>query len=655
MNKYLFNQIIEYIPINIKIKLNLFKYSKLFQKKFDIDLNDYKYEYFKLIFYAIYNNIFKSKRELNIEIISKKKLYEELENELKENNLSINELIDIHQKYFEKNKTKPKNIYLKLPFSIDYYDIYNPFTYIFFDFYDINLRIPLSSIKKYNLLEDYISFFINKKCEQLFIEFEKIDDIKILKKINLDFSKLRKLTVKEKEKDDYEECELDDFSSFKNKRKMDFKLNDFYSKIFSIFKTSYNLEYLYFDPYSYECGLEQCNPSVLKPLNNLKNLTYIQFGYINLSEPFTIMLPNLEKVSFHSCKNIYLCPKISTKNMGYLKLEYYKMELNYKYKFDNLEELYFRNLKHQSLTNINYIDYTSLKKLKSLETINVDLIINILKYTSIEKIEFDNDFSILFYGKPKLTLEDEIKIYESILYNKTLKEIKLFFYKISNEDLKKYENVICNNTLNKIVFINKKNNFDYTYFLKKFTCLKEIEINNYGDIYEVYLKESKENKKNEYIKLKNDKTIIIEQITIYSNLDLILSFSFSKIKSIDLKGEFNMDSFSLFKDICNDIFYSLEYLSIETLRNKTIFNNLVNNLKNCKNLKQLIIPIDEITNIKQFDKKTIYELVNKFLSLKIRYLRLCNSRFYNPEKLNDLFPNKIPKEYKYLIPNFDYN
>ena len=74
MNKYLFNQIIEYIPINIKIKLNLFKYSKLFQKKFDIDLNDYKYEYFKLIFYTIYNNIFKSKRELNIEIISKKKL-----------------------------------------------------------------------------------------------------------------------------------------------------------------------------------------------------------------------------------------------------------------------------------------------------------------------------------------------------------------------------------------------------------------------------------------------------------------------------------------------------------------------------------------------------------------------------------------------------
>ena len=50
MNKYLINHIIEYASNDqFKFKLNLLNYSKLFQKQLDIDLNDYKYNYFEKI------------------------------------------------------------------------------------------------------------------------------------------------------------------------------------------------------------------------------------------------------------------------------------------------------------------------------------------------------------------------------------------------------------------------------------------------------------------------------------------------------------------------------------------------------------------------------------------------------------------------------
>jgi len=97
INIYLINSMIDYASSNqFKFKLNLFKYSKLFQKKLDIDLNDYKYNYFDrfgIIFSYSRLNSFE-------EVINNKKiLYEEVENFLKKiKNISIDELIDIYKK-----------------------------------------------------------------------------------------------------------------------------------------------------------------------------------------------------------------------------------------------------------------------------------------------------------------------------------------------------------------------------------------------------------------------------------------------------------------------------------------------------------------------------------------------------------------------------
>ena len=92
--------------------------------------------------------------------------------------------------------------------------------------------------------------------------------------------------------------------------------------------------------------------------------------------------------------------------------------------------------------------------------------------------------------------------------------------------------------------------------------------------------------------MKNDENIIIDDIGICGGIDLSLSFSFSKIKILYLSGNFNKESFSMFNDSCNDKFDWFEELSILIFKNKILFDNIVNNIKNCKNIKKLEIPIE---------------------------------------------------------------
>ena len=618
INIYLINSMIDYASSNqFKFKLNLFKYSKLFQKKFDIGLNDYKYNYFDQFHIVFSYSRFNSIEEV---IKNKKILYEEVENSLKRKNISIDELIDIYKKYFEKNKTKQKKDDLDAinnkEINYDkYYDIYSPFSEILFNYYDYPLKIHLHLIKQYNLFEDYISFLKNKKSTNIFVELEKFEEIQILREIELDVSKLRKLKILLKKID------TNPFSSDNEEESTSINgisKDDFLSEIFSYFKTSIYLESFIFLNEIYDLDLDNCNPYSLKSLNNLKNLTSLQINDIRLSKPFTIILPNLQKVSLKSCENIFLDPEKSTKNIRYIELNDYYSEYNSIYIFENLEKLILDN----SIINI---DYNSLKKLKSLELTlskeNIDFFINILKYLQIEEFVIKHNYS----RKACLSLEDEIKIFESILHNKTLKKIELFFYKISNKELKKYENDICNYQINTIIFSSEVINFEYKYLLKKFPNLKKFAACNVIDSVLGNPFFSLEDH-SDFIKLKNDENIIIEDIYIhqgYQGKAQILSFSFSKIKILFISGYFNKESFSLFNDTCNDKFDSLEDLTIDGIKDKIIFDNIINNINNCKNLKKLSMPINYSLK-RQFDEKTLKKLSDKFFSMKINtFFGIC--------------------------------
>ena len=692
MNTYLFNNIFEYIPLKIPLKylvnnnnifdyfesitlnefkLKLFKYSKLFQKKFDIDLNDYKYQ-------SLSNKLdILNFRKITIEEETLKKMVEDRNflcndieyylKKVKKIDLSMSEIIDIIKKHFEKNKKAEKKI--ELNYILDkYYDIYSPFADIFFNYYDIDLRIPLSLIKKYNLIDDYISFFKNKKCDKLYIEFQEIKEIKILRKIGVDFSILKTFSIhqkngsfsKKEEDEDISNSEKDNFHSEKNIINLEKKIFSFssdsdseeeisninnkdqkyfdFDEIFSILKNSKNLESLTFKLYFYKP--EDSYTNFFEPLNNLNNLTYIKFSGIILNNPFIISLTNLQNVYFTSCEYLNLDPEKTTKNIKYLELYWTDMFSDSKCKFDNLKTLV------ESNSSIN-IDYNSLKNLKSLETNNVDVIINTLKYSSVEEMVINNDVDDDNSEKEGyFTLEEEMNIFESILKNKTLKKIKLSFYKITNEELKKCKK--CTNLLNELTFYNKKNNFDYTYFLNKFSGVKKLKIdNNYS---ERFFSELQENQKDKCIEVKNDENIFIEHIVINAISNITISFSFSKIKILELYGELKYESFSLINESCADIFSSLESLNIFPLKNMPSYNNLAKNIKHCKNLKKLYIPIHEELLI-EFNQNSILELANKFLTLKLSYLILTNYnpyRVYTIEELKKLFPNKLLPDIIYI-------
>ena len=62
----------------------------------------------------------------------------------------------------------------------EYFDIYSPLSEVLYNCYNLYLRIPLYSIKKYNLLNDYISFMKNKQCKELLVHFYEREEIKLL-------------------------------------------------------------------------------------------------------------------------------------------------------------------------------------------------------------------------------------------------------------------------------------------------------------------------------------------------------------------------------------------------------------------------------------------------------------------------------------------
>ena len=260
-----------------------------------------------------------------------------------------------------------------------------------------------------------------------------------------------------------------------------------------------NLETLCLN-FSYLNNLKIDN-DVFNSLNNLKSLEHIEFIYLQFSKPFKIILPNLKTINFHNCKNIVF-DENSTKNIKYLELNKTDIQFGIKYKFDNLEVLNINK------SNID-IDFISLTKIKSLKSSKIEIIENIINYSSLEK------FSNLYMSQ--LSFKEEQKLIEIILMNKTLKKIEIELNENSNKELSEY---LINNQINKLKLKINKDNYDIINFLKRFINIKELTIFYYSD------------NKDTFTEIKNDENIIIDKINIYSNLNTIISFSFSNIKKI---------------------------------------------------------------------------------------------------------------------------
>ena len=205
---YILKNILNYIK-NEEFKFILFSYSKLYQKILDIklikykeiylqkmfDINDYLHHEFYGVLYKKYNN-FLIENKLNI------KEFENIIYEVKNN---------------EEEKTIKDDYEIKINIDSPLFDILSK-TKNFSNNYTI--YISQNEIDKYEKKDEYINFFnkLNKsniKYASIYYMFNDKKNINNLKEFNIDFNKIKRMTlIFQKEKCENEDDEDEDISEF---------------------------------------------------------------------------------------------------------------------------------------------------------------------------------------------------------------------------------------------------------------------------------------------------------------------------------------------------------------------------------------------------------------------------------------------------------
>ena len=622
-SKFIFSNIFEFIQRDSeKFKLKLVNHNKTLQKILEIDLIDYQKFFLeqKSIFYDEYPLI-----NFDVNNFNKNFLYKKVDDDLKKYNLKINDVKNIFEKYNKKYFKKEKNNKIFILYDdIKIYDIYSPFIDIIIPFKnDIFINLPLNHIKKYNLINDYKTFFeknINY-ISLLNISVDEVEQIKLLKELNINSFLIKCIFIEFKKEKNINENE-------ENNVNLDKKNNDnnnLLSQLFEFLIKQKNLNSLSLNLNKFECDYK-INNNIFAPLNNLQSLKYLNLININLSDKFIIKLEQLEILKLYDCNNIYLDNNVSTKNIKYLNLNNLNENIysNDNYNFPNLEELIIYH------SNIN-LNYESLIKLNKLVFEKITILENIVKYSPIEEIKQCGNF----FDKE----EDEIKLINIILNKETLKTVNIQLKNTSNEKLKEIKK-----TNKKITCMNFKLNsyeFDIQYFIKLFPNLKELNLDTFSLSAE-----------DQCVKLENDENIKLDTISIsVISCDKSIYFSFKNIKNILLLDiDFiNIDILPLFNDECNINFDLLERLYIRCLGGYSYIEtlqNLYNNLDKCKNLEELSIEL--ITDIdKEFYLKFIEKMLSKKFKLFLIFIdnEILSDDFYTIKELNDLFPNIKINEY----------
>ena len=244
-------------------------------QKIEFDLDTYLYIdpfYFKKDYLTNeYNEFFKSKK-LNKEIIEKI-IYDIFENKT---------IKDIDEEDVDKIKENQKLINIDSPlFNI--FSKSKNFSKIF------TIHISQKIIDKYNLKEDYIKFFdnLNKmdiKYASIFYILKDMNKINYLKEFNINFNKIKRLTIK-----------------FENYYAIQNEIENFFETFFSFDNIENNLIYLYIKFINYEI-----NNELFAKINNFKLLKFLYLVNFNFKRDLLLYLNNLKLITIISCKNIQI-------------------------------------------------------------------------------------------------------------------------------------------------------------------------------------------------------------------------------------------------------------------------------------------------------------------------------------------------------------
>ena len=192
-SKYLLQLIFSFIKIK-NFKLELFKYSKEYQKKLDIRKINY------INAYLSNSNInfepyFTFKKEFNA-IEDKDILKKGLDNYLKKLNIDFDSIEEYAINSYE---NEDNNNQIKI-------DIFSPFFDSLFKkkyYKNFEIKIPMDKIEKFNLQKDYISIIekvnksgLDKNYPGIYFKYKNPNDIDFIKDLKLNFKLIKKLKLK---------------------------------------------------------------------------------------------------------------------------------------------------------------------------------------------------------------------------------------------------------------------------------------------------------------------------------------------------------------------------------------------------------------------------------------------------------------------------
>ena len=620
-SKHIFNQIFDFIKDD-NFKLNFLKYSKYFQKIFDINIFNYQNAYFKKSNFYLAD--FLNNKSEKIEEFDKDFLQKKLDKFLiKHPQLSISDINKYAKEFIplyakkEQKENNEQGINYEKSYN-NYIDIYSPFFELisknefFGNIFTIN--IPTDLIVKKSLENIYITIFDdleknNINYYSLKISLNDIKDLDVLNKFKIKFNQLNKIIFDILEK------------------KPIINYNTFLDKIFSFFSKENTLKYL-----NLEIPNESQNiidNTIISKINNFQHLEHLLLKNFIIQNPFILDLPKLKYLNIDTCENI-----------GFAENSLQNIEKIY---INNTEIIKAENaalIKLPKATDISIMDegdfiYNTIFDFSSFQNVK-NLVCNKHDFPSLTNFSLEK-LTVSFYNEEDKEMEKQM--IEKILL---MKELKILICCLS---------AYVNDALNEIKGENPS--VEQIKIIKENICEEHV-INNFINLfpnaYDLNL-----NAINSSFDLENLCLIINEdskskiksfQISIDINNFVLLNCApYEELTNV----EFNIRediialkrAFPIFKKECNVIFKSLVSFKF-TIRelNLNRLQRLYNNLDKMPNLESFTLKC--VTN--NIPDDYYQKIIEKLLKMNLKRIELNIKKepyeediYYSKDELLSMF------------------
>ena len=644
-SKYIINKIFDFIKSR-NFKLKIINHTKSLQSKLNITLYDYQYAYINKYNFE-YDNYFHKYINRYINCFDKDSLNQNFQEDLKKCKVDINVFKKIEVDHFIQNENKlilkeGGDIIYEMPEKI--IEIYSPLLDLiseteFFEKF-CSILISIDIIQKYDLKNDYSSLF-NKLNESninyasLTINNKENYDVGILKQLNINFCKIKRLTS------EYEDDENAEKSNSNN-------YDIFYNTLFSSFNVKNNLIYLKLKRRNKHYN--KFNIKYINNLNDFKSLKVLILYEFDFNETFHLDLCNLEKLYMYFCTNI----KISENTCLNLKDLYLDncLILNNKSSL-NFPKLKTCILKGYAYKDYNIIDFSKLINLEYFEGTKRYFLL--LEKCKLEKIKLNYDENNSY--------ELEKNVIKKLIEIKTLKSVNIELEYINDDDMTQIQGE--NNSLKdlKIIWIKRDKDCIIYNLQNKFPNLNSLDF--HIEFTELMYDDGK-NCITPTLDIKENINSKIDKFKLFIyNYNKSIKFYCQSFENlIEVKLQFSSDIkdldkfFPLLNVNCPIVFKSLKVFSLiiqNNISNPLI--NLYNNINNncVPNLKELSLQCDNL-----IDKDFYNKFIKKILSINLNIIQLNTikyfekSKLYSEEELKEIYPDiNISKYNKLLIKKLD--